>query len=45
MMEAMRSNAEFDEEVVVEGEDGQPKKVQKGQINALAKMLSAFKTR
>jgi hypothetical protein len=40
--EAMDSHVDS-EEVVVEDEDGVPKKVQKGQINALAKMLSALR--
>jgi len=40
--EAMESHLDL-EEVVVEDEDGVPKKVQKGQINALAKMLSALR--
>jgi hypothetical protein len=40
--EAMESHTDMEEEVVVE-EDGVPKKVQKGQINALAKMLSALR--
>jgi hypothetical protein len=40
--EAMESNLDL-EEVVDEDEDGVPKKVQKGQINALAKMLSALR--
>lgn len=40
--EAMESHPDV-EEVVVEDEDGIPKKVQKGQINALAKMLSALR--
>jgi len=42
-LEAMRSNPDLDEEVIIEDEDGVPKKVQKGQINALAKMLSALR--
>jgi len=35
-------SAEADEEVIID-ENGVPKKVQKGQINALAKMLSALR--
>jgi len=41
--EAVESHLDLEEEVVAD-EDGQPKKVvQKGQINALAKMLSALR--
>lgn len=41
--EAMRSNPDIIEEEEIIDEDGVPKKVQKGQINALAKMLSALR--
>lgn len=39
--EAMESHLEVEQEVV--DEDGVPKVVQKGQINALSKMLSALR--
>jgi len=42
-VESMRNPAEVEDDVVVEDEDGVPKKVQKGQIHALAKMLSALR--
>jgi len=42
IQEAMENHADPEEEGV-EDEDGVPKKVQKGQINALAKMLSALR--
>lgn len=41
--EAMESHLDLEQEAVDEDEDGAPKKVQKGQINALAKMLSALR--
>lgn len=41
--EAMRSNPDLIEEVEILDESGVPKKVQKGQINSLAKMLSALR--
>ena len=41
--EAMRSNPDLEEEVYVEDENGVTRVVQKGQINALAKMLSALR--
>jgi len=40
--ETFESAVEPEEEVIVD-ENGVPKKVQKGQINALAKMLSALR--
>jgi hypothetical protein len=40
--EAMESHLDL-EEVVVRDEDDVPKEVQKGQINALARMLSALR--
>jgi hypothetical protein len=39
----MESHLDLEQEAVDEDEDGAPKKVQKGQINALAKMLSALR--
>lgn len=41
--ESTKNPAEVEDDVVVEDEDGVPKKVQRGQINALAKMLSALR--
>jgi hypothetical protein len=41
--EATRSNQDLEEEVYVEDENGVTRVVQKGQINALAKMLSALR--
>jgi len=41
--EAMESHLDLEQEAVDEEEDSVPKKVQKGQINALAKMLSALR--
>lgn len=42
-IESMKSSAEVEGDVDVEDEEGAHKKVQKGQINALAKMLSALR--
>jgi len=41
--ETMRSNPDLEEEMYVEDENGVTRVVQKGQINALAKMLSALR--